>query len=180
MADFIKGTKNTVQFINTSHEVKQTMAKLSKSALNAAAKVVRKYLRSDLPVRTKRLKNHVASWAKIDYRTGQPELQIGFQSWQKVRSRGKKPSSANPHWIEFGVNPHQIKAKNAKAMGYNDDFYGSAVTHRGTKGTHILRNTVYNHIDEIRAAQTEFLTELNNSIEAAGGKIIDSEEVEDD
>ena len=65
-------------------------------------------------------------------------------------------------------------------MEWNDTFFGKEVSHPGTRGTHILRNTVYNNIEEIRAAQAEFLAELNNTIEAAGGKIIESEEVEDD
>ncbi len=168
-----------VKFIDTSHEVKQTLVKLSKSALNASAKVVRRIIRENLPTRSKRLKNHVASWAKIDYSTGQPELQIGFQSWQKVKSRGKKPSNANPHWVEFGVNPHILTAKNSKVMAYNGTFYGKEASHSGTRGTHVLRNAVYNNIEEIRAAQAEYLAELNNAIEAAGGKIIESEEVED-
>ena len=172
--------KNTVvKFIDTSHEVKQTLVKLSKSALNASAKVVRRIIRENLPTRSKRLKNHVASWAKIDYGTGQPELQIGFQSWQKVRSRGKKPSNANPSWVEFGVSPHVLRAK-GNVMSYNDTFYGKEASHGGTRGQHVLRNAVYNNIEEIRSAQAEYLAELNNAIEAAGGKIIESEEVEDD
>ena len=171
--------KTEITFIDTSHEVKQTMVKLSKSALNASAKVVRRIIRENLPTRSKRLKNHVASWARIDFKTGQPELQIGFQSWQKVRSRGKKPSNANPHWVEFGVNPHQLTAK-GKVMTYGDTFYGKEASHSGTRGTHVLRNAVYNNIEEIRAAQAEYLAELNKTIEAAGGKIIESEEVEDD
>lgn len=172
--------KTEIKFIDTSHEVKQTMVKLSKSALNASAKVVRRIIRENLPTRSKRLKNHVASWARIDFKTGQPELQIGFQSWQKVKSRGKKPSHANPHWVEFGVNPHQIAANTAKVMTYGETFFGKELTHRGTRGTHVLRNAVYNNIEEIRAAQAEYLAELNKTIEAAGGKIIESEEVEDD
>lgn len=160
--------KTKVKFIDTSHEVKQTMVKLSKSALNASAKVVRQILRENLPTRSKRLKNHIASWARIDYKTGQPELQIGFQSWQRVKKRGKKPSHANPHWIEFGVSPHQITSD--KVMQYSDTFFGKNVSHSGVRGTHILRNTVYNNIEEIRAAQAEYLAELNKTIE----------EVEDD
>lgn len=173
--------KTEITFIDTSHEVKQTMVKLSKSALNASAKIVRRIIRENLPTRSKRLKNHVASWAKIDYKTGQPELQIGFQSWQKVKSRGKKPSSASPHWIEFGVKPHLApKRENSKVMNFNGEFFGKDIYVSGFPGTHVLRNAVYNNIEEIRAAQAEYLAELNKTIEAAGGKIIESEEVEDD
>ena len=43
----------------------------------------------------------------------------------------------------------------------------------------ILRNSVFNNIDAIREAQAEYLAALNKTIEAAGGKIKESEEIED-
>ena len=46
--------KTEIKFIDTSHEVKQTMVKLSKSALNASAKVVRKIIKQNLPTRSPR------------------------------------------------------------------------------------------------------------------------------
>lgn len=84
-------SKSNVTFINTSPEVKKTLVDLSKTALRASAKVIRKKLRDELPTRSKRLKNHIGSWAMINYKTGQPTLQIGFYSWQKVRKRVSYP-----------------------------------------------------------------------------------------
>lgn len=171
---------SNIKFVNTSKEAKNTMAGLAKSALRASGKAVRKYLRENIPMRSKRFKNHIASWVFIDKQTGQPQMQIGFYGWQRVKKRGKLPSHANPHWIEFGTKAHQIVPKNAKALGYADDFFGSGVHHPGTKATNVLRNTVYDHIDDIKAAQTEYLAELNKTLEAASGKIYNGEEEEDD
>ena len=168
-----------VVFVNSSPEVIKAMQGLSRTALRSSGKVVRRILRERVPVRSKRFKNHIASWALIDRKTGQPKLQVGFYSWQKVRKRGKKPSNANPHWIEFGTNPHTIAARRARVMKY-EHIYGTLVAHPGTRDRHVLRNAVFENIAEIRKAQEDYLKELNNSIERAKGRIVDSEEPEDD
>ncbi|OGO90340.1 MAG: hypothetical protein A2Y17_12290 [Clostridiales bacterium GWF2_38_85] len=172
--------KTTVTFVNTSKECKKTMAGLAKSALREGGKATRKLLREKVPIRSKRFKNHIASWAYIDKTTGQPKLDIGFYSWQQAKKHHKIPSHASPHWIEFGTKSHVIKPKRARAMGYNDNFFGSFVQHTGQKATHVLRDTVYNNIDAIRAAEEKYLAELNNTLAEAGLKIVNSEEVEDD
>lgn len=48
--------KSEVVFVDTSPEVKKVMAGLAKSALRASGKVVRKHIRDDVPLRTKRIK----------------------------------------------------------------------------------------------------------------------------
>lgn len=171
-----------VTFIDVSPEVKKTLVKLSKTALRASAKVIRKKLRDDLPTRSKRIKNHIGSWAMINYKTGQPTLQIGFYSWQKVKKKGKLPSHASPHWIEFGVKAHDIPKpgnKNGKFMAYGDTVYGFRVKHPGTTATHILRNTVQNNIAEIRAAQAEYLAEITKTIEEAKAKCYNGEDTDE-
>lgn len=171
-----------VTFVDTSKEVKQTLAKLSKTALRASGKVVRKLLRERIPLRSKRFKNHIASWAFIDKTTGQPQLQIGFYSWQRVLKKGKKPSHANPHWIEFGTKPHEEPSskKNGQFMAYGEDVFGFHVSHPGQRATHVLRDTVQNNIAEIKQAQEEFMKEMNKTLEEAGQKIFEGEEDEDD
>ena len=116
----------------------------------------------------------------IDYSTGQPQLQIGFYSWQKVRKKGKLPSHASPHWVEFGVNPHSIAVNNAKMLAYNDVVYGRTVQHPGTRATNVLRDTVQNNIAEIRAAQEEYLAELSKTLEEAGAKVYTGEDTDED
>ncbi len=161
------------------------MAGLAKSALRASGKVIRKHVRDDVPMRTKNIKNHIASWVFIDYKTGQPQMQVGFYGWQKVRKRGKKPSHSSPWWIEQGTKPHPIPRltkDDAKPL-YDKStgtFYGYHVNHPGQQATNVLRNSVYNNIAEIRAAQEEYLQLLNEEIEKAGGKVFDGEAEDDD
>lgn len=167
-----------VTFVDRHNEVKKTLVGLSKTALRASGKVVRKYLRQEVPLRSKRFKNHIASWVMINYATGQPTLQIGFYGWQKVKSRGKQPSNASPWWVEFGTQPHTIQSD--RFMRYNDNYYGYIVNHPGQSATHVLRNTVQDHISEIRAAQEEYLQEINKTLEEAGMKVDQGDEFEDD
>lgn len=172
--------QSSVTFVNTSKEVKKTMVGLSKTALRASGKVVRKYLRNNVPVRSKRFKNHIGTWAMIDYSTGQPQLQVGFYSWQRVKKKGKLPSHASPHWVEFGVKSHRIATRNAKMLAYNDVVYGHSVQHPGTRATNVLRDTVQNNIAEIRAAQEQYLAELSKTLEEAGAKVYDGEDADED
>ncbi|MBE6699455.1 MAG: hypothetical protein E7584_04365 [Ruminococcaceae bacterium] len=174
-----KANGSEVTFVDTSKEVKKAIEKLSKEALGASAKVIRKKLRGDLPVYTKRFKNHIASWKFIDRQTGQPTLHIGFYSWQRVKKKGKLPSHASPWWIEFGTNPHIIRPKNAKIMWYKDSF-GTLVQHPGQSARHLLRNTIQNNIGEIRAAQEEYLDKINQVLDAADIEIPETADEEND
>lgn len=170
----------TVTFVEHNDEVKKTLVNLSKTALRASGKVIRKYLRGNIPVRSKRFRNHVGTWVMIDKKTGQPTLQVGFYGWQRVKKKGKLPSHANPHWIEFGVKPHTINVRNAPVMQYDGNIYGKRVDHPGTPELHVLRDTVQNHVSEIRAAQEEYLKEIEKTLEQAGRRIDDGDEFEDD
>lgn len=174
--------KSTITFVDTSPEVKKTMIGLAKSALRASGKVIRKHVRDDVPLRTKNIKNHIASWVFVDYKTGQPQMQVGFYGWQRVKKRGKKPSHSSPWWIEQGTKPHVILAKGYKPM-YDKStgtYYGQYVSHPGQQATNVLRNSVYNNISKIRAAQEEYLRLLSDEIEKAGGKALDGEAEDDD
>lgn len=175
-------TKYNVTFVNKGDEVKKTLMGLSKTALRASGKVIRKYLRENIPVRSRRFKNHIGSWVMINYQTGQPTLQIGFYSWQKVKKKGKLPSNANPWWIERGVKPHTMPGANKQGhfMRYDDMIFGYKVNHPGTRETNVLRNTVQDHIKDIREAQEEYLAEISRTLEEAGMKIDQGDEFEDD
>lgn len=172
--------KSEVVFVDTSPEVKKVMAGLAKSALRASGKVVRKHIRDDVPLRTKRIKNHIASWVFIDRKTGQPQMQIGFYGWKKVKKRGKQPSHSSPWWIEEGTKPHLIHSSKTMYDKSTATKYGHNVNHPGQAATHVLRNSVYNNISEIRAAQEEYLKLLSEEIEKAKSKIDDKDYEEDD
>ena len=173
--------KVEITFVDTSAEVIKTMTGLAKSALRASAKVIRKHVRDDVPVRTKHIKNHIGSWVYVDRDTGQPKLQVGFYSWQRVKKRGKQPSHSSPWWIERGTKPHTIlttdKVMYDKSTGTS---YGHKVDHPGQQATNVLRNAVYNNIAEIREAQEEYLKLLNEEIKNITGKTLDGEAEDDD
>lgn len=166
-----------VTLVDTSREVKKAIEKLSKEALGASAKVIRKKLRENTPIRTKRFKNHIASWKFIDQNTGQPTLHIGFYSWQKVKKKGKLPSHANPWWIEFGTDPHVIRPKKSKVMYYKE-FFGFHVNHPGQRSRHILRDTIQNNIDEIKGAQEEYLKRINDVLDVENIHVQDTTDEE--
>lgn len=167
-----------VKFVDKSDEVKKTLVGLSKAALRESGKVIRKKLRENVPLRTKRFKNHIASWVMINRQTGQPTLQIGFYSWQRVRKRGKQPSHSSPWWVELGTKPHEITS--STFMRYEDIVVGYHANHPGQAATHALRNTVQNNIGEIRAAQEQYLAEISKTIEAANMKAMNEDEAEED
>ena len=172
-----------VTFNDYSYEVKKTIIGLEKTALRASGKVIRKFLRENIPLRSKRFKNHIGTWVMINRETGIPTLQVGFYSWQRVKSKGKLPSHASPHWIENGVKPHIMPGKKGhyerRFMRYEDMIFGFKVNHPGTRATNVLRNTVQDHITDIRAAQAEYLQEISDTIERAQKHIDNGEEFED-
>ncbi len=183
--------KPNVVFVDNSKEVINLMAKLSKRALNAGGRVIKKHLKENIPVRTKHFENHIGSWALIEKKTGVPELRIGFYGWQKVKKRKAPynvPSHSSPWWIERGTKPHIIRAKRLTKYGglqimydkSTDTKYGYVANHPGQQATNVLRNTVYNNIAEIRAAQEKHLKLLNEEIEKITGVVYDDEEAEDD
>lgn len=173
-----------VKFVDKSDEVKKTLVGLSKAALRESGKVIRKKLRENVPHRSKRFKNHIASWVMINNRTGQPTLQIGFYGWQRVKKRGKQPSHASPWWVEFGTKPHEIpKQKTGSFMMYENFgqnmIIGYHASHPGAYATHVLRDTVQHNISEIRASQEQYLVEITETIEKANRKVL-TEDIEED
>lgn len=182
-----------ITFIDTSEEVKKTLEGLSKTALRASGKVIRKLIRERIATdhisHTKNFKNHIATWVFISRETGQPQMQVGFYSRARVMKKHKAPSHASPHWIEFGTQPHTIpkqdkynknKLPQEKFMAYGNNHYGSKVNHKGQKPTNLLRDTVMNNVAEIRKAQEEYLAKLSKTIEEAKAEIYEGEEEESD
>ena len=174
-----KTQKPGVVFVDKSGECKEVLTQLSKTALRASGKVVRKILRENVPKRTGRFKNHIGTWAFIDKQTGQPTLQVGFYGWQSVKKHHKEPSHLSPWWVEYGTKPHEVKVKNAKVMAYEDNVYGKTVMLKGRPAQHVLRNTVYDNVDKIRAVQVEYLKEMNKALEQAGAKCYFGEDVDE-
>lgn len=169
-----------VEFVSVEKDVICALRNLSKKALRAGGKVIRQKLKasSEISVNTR---NHIAASADIPRDSGQPQLNIGFYGWRKVKDKGKTPSRRNPHWQEFGTKPHQITRKGGgKVLGSNGYFFPASVHHPGSPAMHTLRNIVYDNIDEIRKAQEQHLAALNGELEAALKKEDYSEDIDDD
>ena len=65
-------------------------------------------------------------------------------------------------------------------MRYDNTIFGFKVNHPGTRETNVLRDTVQNHISDIREAQEEYLEAISDTLEAAGMKVDEGDEFEDD
>lgn len=180
---------NNVKFtyIDTSQETIQMMTKLSKDALKAGGKVVTKILKESIPSKTGSLRKEVAAWAKIDKKTGQPYLDVGYRSAAQMRKRGIK-YFVNPWWFEFGTKSHAIMTKDFAKSGKSSyelnngiQKFGVIVQHPGMTSKNFLRNTVYNNIDKIHEAEQEYLGQLTDIMISSGmnvGLVEEGEEIE--
>lgn len=167
-----------VEFIDISSETKKMMVKLSKDALKESGKVVTKILKETVPVRSGGLKKSIVAWAKIDYKTGQPYMEVGYRSRQQMRKNYGIKFFVNPTWFEFGTKPHEIMTKMMQKNGIstyklhdNKNDYGFKVMNPGMTSKNFLRNSVMNHIKEIQEAQEEKLGQLTDLMISQGARI---------
>lgn len=177
MADNARKSAQNVQFVDTSKECIQMMKKLSKQGLKASGKVITKALKEKIPVRTGGLKKSIVAWAKIDYKTGIPYMEVGYRSRAQMKKRGIK-YFVNPWWFEFGNRPHEIMTKEMKNTGKSSyqlhdhqRNYGVVIKHPGMSNKNFLRNTVMENIEEIQKAQEEAFSELSEMMIQEGAKI---------
>lgn len=164
-----------IEFTDTSKECIQMMRKLSKDALKEGAKIVLPVIRDSMPVKRGLLKKSIKSWAKIDFKTGQPYLDIGYLSRSQMRKKYGIKFFVNPTWLEFGVQPHAIQTtqlKNLQKVTYelHDDNtkYGYFIQHPGINSKNFLRNKVYENVDKINDAMQEKLKELEDYVLSEG------------
>lgn len=171
-----------IVFNDTSKECIDLMKKCAKDGLKAGGKVVTKIIKEDIKAnhyRTGGLYKSVVAWAKVDYKTGQPYMEIGYRSRAQMKKRGVK-YYVNPWWFEMGINPHTIATKeyvNTGKSSYelHDNRgvkYGVIVQHPGRTGKNFLRNTVYNNIKAIREAQMEHLGKISE-VQTVKGLTVD-------
>ena len=156
-----------IEFIDTSQECIKMMRKLSKDALKQGGKVVTNVLKEKLPAKRGYFKKAVKAWAKVDFKTGQPYLEIGYLTRSQMRKKYGIKYFVNPTWFEFGTKPHQIQTKqlkNGNRLTYelhdNHTKYGYSVQHPGMSNKNFLRNTAYENINEIQSAIQEGLNKL--------------------
>lgn len=156
-----------IEFIDTSQECIKMMKKLSKDALKQGGKIVTNKLKEKIPVKRGYFKKAVKAWAKINYKTGQPYLEVGYLTREQMRKKYGIKYFVNPTWFEFGTRPHTIQTIQSKEGGKltyelhdNHTKYGYIVQHPGMSSKNFLRNTAYENIDEIQNAIQEGLCKL--------------------
>lgn len=156
-----------IEFIDTSQECIKMMKKLSKDALKQGGKIVTNKLKEKIPVKRGYFKKAVKAWAKINYKTGQPYLEVGYLTREQMRKKYGIKYFVNPTWFEFGARPHTIQTIQSKEGGKltyelhdNHTKYGYIVQHPGMSSKNFLRNTAYENIDEIQNAIQEGLCKL--------------------
>ncbi len=156
-----------IEFIDTSQECIKMMKKLSKDALKQGGKIVTSKLKEKIPVKRGYFKKAVKAWAKINYKTGQPYLEVGYLTREQMRKKYGIKYFVNPTWFEFGTRPHTIQTIQSKEGGKltyelhdNHTKYGYIVQHPGMSSKNFLRNTAYENIDEIQNAIQEGLCKL--------------------
>ena len=179
--------KVDIKFIDTSKETVDMLKKLSKDGLKAGGKIITKILKEKIPVRTGGLKKSIVAWAKIDKYTGQPYMQVGYRSKAQMKKRGVK-FFVNPTWFEFGTKPHGIETKQFKNTGKSSyelkdnegNKFGVFVGHPGMTNKNFLKNTVMENIQEIRAAQEEYIKQIEEIVVSQGATIDIGEDEEID
>lgn len=174
--------ENSVKFVDASKECIDLMKKYAKEGLKASGKVITKILKNDIKsnhYKTGGLYKSIVAWAKINYKTGQPYMEVGYRSRAQMKKRGVK-YYVNPWWFETGIKPHTIATKQFVDTGktsyeLHDNRgvkFGIIVRHPGRTGKNLLRNTVYNNVKEIRQAQIESLKKIDD-IKVEKGLFID-------
>lgn len=174
--------ENSVKFVDTSKECIDLMKKYAKEGLKASGKVITKILKNDIKsnhYKTGGLYKSIVAWVKINYKTGQPYMEVGYRSRAQMKKRGVK-YYVNPWWFETGIKPHTIATKQFVDTGktsyeLHDNRgvkFGIIVRHPGRTGKNLLRNTVYNNVKEIRQAQIESLKKIDD-IKVEKGLFID-------
>ncbi len=169
-------------FTDTSSECIALMRNYTKAGLKAGAKIVTKVLRNDIKLnhyKTGGLYKSISSKVEFDKKTGQPSMLVGYKSTEAMRKKGIK-YFVNPYWFELGISAHDIATKEYVKSGQSSyeltdnkgTKYGVIVRHPGYTGKNLLRNTVYNHIEEIHNAQKEYLAKITD-IQVVKGLIID-------
>ena len=168
-----------IEFIDTSKECIDMMKKLAKNALKESGKIVTDILKEKINVRTGFLKKSIKAWAKIDYKTGQPYLEVGYLSKAQMKKKYGIKYFVNPTWFEFGVKPHVIMTRQlkdgAKVLTYelegNGHKYGYKVNHPGLANKNLLRNTAYENVNKIQSTIQEGLHKLDDYTLSQGMKI---------
>ena len=172
-----------VTFVDTSEECIKLMIKYSKEGLKAGGKVITDILKEDIKAnhyKSGRLYKAINAWAKVNYKTGQPYLEVGYRHRHQMLKKYGIKYFVNPYWFEFGFSSHDIETKQYAKSGFSNyelmdnkgTKFGVIVRHPGKTSKNLLRNTVYNNVEKIKEAQKDSLVKINE-IQVVKGLNID-------
>lgn len=184
-----------VKFFDTHEEVVKCVKKLSKEALRAGGKVAMKRIRSSTPVATGKARKLVGQWARVDTKSGQPRLDIGYYSKGRAKKKGIVLPTNYIALMDQGTKAHEIvpgirsyrrnggplrirKVTGKQLLSDGTRVYGRRVRHPGARPRSVLENEVRNNLGAIRAAMEPKLAELNKTLDQLRG--IDGGEAIDD
>lgn len=167
-----------IKFVDTSKECIQMMKKLSKDAFKKCGKEINEKIKEKIPIKRGYFQKSIKAWAKVDNKTGDPYLDVGYLSRSQMRKKYGIKFFVNATWFEFGTKPHSIQTlqlRNGGKLTYelhdNNAKYGYLVSHPGMTNKNFLRNTVYDNVDEIHDTLMENLKTLEEYIIEEGMNI---------
>lgn len=145
-----------VVFESMIDKTEYTLAELSRAALRDSARIIRYKVKENIPVVTGTLKRNVGTWVRRRSDSDVPFLQVGVYNHATSRRKGLTPAF-HAHLAEFGT---------VKSRPVNN-------------GRGFLNPGVYDNIDEIRKAQAQYLSAIEDENRALG-LIDEKEEIADD
>lgn len=141
----VKGIKELERTLKkmTGREANNAVA----AGLRAGGRVIVKDARSRLPSEYDILKKSLT--VKIKRRSS-PYVLDG--SIGPTVGSNAKFNGWYAHFIEFGVDPHEIKPKRSKLMNIGDDRWSTKVSHPGIKKIPFLRPAAENNMPQVQRA----------------------------
>lgn len=125
-----------VKFVDNSATAKNGILEQEKKALRATAKILKKAAKAEVPERSGALKQNIATWVKVNRRTGEVKLELGVYNTSRAKKKGLIPAGFRAHFTEFGTSK--------------------------SRGKSFLKAPTLSNIEAIRKKQAEYLPEVVN------------------
>lgn len=125
--------KKGITYTSYVDQASYTIKELTRAALKDSAKIIRYHAKKLVPVDTGTLKSNIGTWVRYDKITNAMWLQIGVYDAKTSKKKGKTPAY-HTHLLEFGT--------------------------RKMAAQPFLTPSVFDHIDEIRDAQAQYLSAI--------------------
>ena len=92
-----------VEFKDTSDSAKNGILEQQKQALRASGKLLKKVVRDAAPEDTGNLKKNIATWVRVNKKTGETKLEIGVYDRARAEKKGLQ-YAFQAHMLEFGTS----------------------------------------------------------------------------